>query len=413
LASYARHIGLRYGFSPQRSRFASFVSFASLVGMMLGVASLITVLSVMNGFAGELRDRILALVPHLYIERSATRAADAPVVDADPDYLGVPGVVAAAPFARETVLLAGPYGQQGAVMIGMDPAAQGRVTELGQFLQRGRLEQLNEPFTVFVGSALGRSLGVAPGDELRVVLPRISTTPLGIFPRSRLLTIVGSFEVGAQQDGQLAYVSLDTAERLFGGRGVAGIQLRTSDLLTAEAVAQRLRPLLRDGEELRPWTQTQGSLFRAIRMEKLTVSCLLLGVVLVAAFSVVSTLVMAVTEKRRDIAVLRTMGASPGEIAQIFLTQGFGLSLIGVFLGAALGVALAVNIADLVTAIEGWFGQQLFDPQVYFISRLPARLAWADVAFVCSAASILSLLAAAYPAWRASRVAPAEVLRYE
>jgi lipoprotein-releasing system permease protein len=410
LGSYARLIGLRYGFSRQRSRFTSFVSLASMLGMMLGVASLITVLSVMNGFAGELRDRILALVPHAYIESPGGSAVDGTL---EARVGAVPGVLAAAPFRRDTVLLAGRYGQQGAQLVGMDPQRQGAVTDLEGFLLRTELASLEEPFTVILGTALGRALGVVPGEQLRVVLPRLTTTPLGVFPRSRLLTVVGFFEVGAQQDGQLAFVSLGTAQRLLGDTGVAGLQLRTRDLLAAAELGDAVRAVLGEGERYRPWNDTQGSLFRAIRMEKITVTCLLLGVVLVAAFNVVSTLAMAVSEKRRDIAVLRTMGATPLEVAQIFLTQGLALALFGVAVGTGLGVFLASNVAAIVATVEGWLGQQLFDPQVYFISRLPARLDWGDVAFVSLAATILSVLAAIYPALRASRVAPAEVLRYE
>ncbi|MEM9759582.1 MAG: lipoprotein-releasing ABC transporter permease subunit [Pseudomonadota bacterium] len=410
MASYAHRIGLRYGFSRQRSRFTTLVSLASMLGMMIGVASLITVLSVMNGFAGELRDRILALVPHAYIERSPGTAVEA---GREAELLKVPGVVAAAPFQRATVLLSGAYGQQGAMLIGMDPERQRKVTDLENFLLRSGLEDLRAPFTVVLGSALSRALGVVPGDDIRIVLPRLTTTPLGIFPRSRLLRVVGIFEVGAQQDGQLAYVSLETAERLLGERGVAGLQLRLENLLDAEAVGTRLSDQLREGERFRAWSSTQGSLFRAIRMEKITVTCLLLGVVFVAAFSIVSTLVMAVTEKRRDIAVLRTLGSSPAEIAQIFLTQGLALALFGVLAGAVLGTLLASNIASIVARSERLLGQQLFDPNVYFISRLPSRLEWGDVAFVSIAAALLSVVAALYPAWRASRVAPAEVLRYE
>ena len=410
MASYTRLVGLRYGFSRQRSRFTAIVSLASMLGMALGVASLITVLSVMNGFAGELRDRILALVPHAYIE-------DLPVTT-DADALatrvqGIPGVVAAAPFRRETVLLAGPYGQQGALLMGMDPSRQAAVTDLERYLLNGELGALDDPFTIVLGSALARAVGVLPGDSVRVVLPQITTTPLGVFPRTRLLTVVGLFEVGAQQDSQLAFVSLATAERLLGARGTAGLQLRTADFLGVAALAPALAPVLGNEGRYRPWSETQGSLFRAIRMEKLTVSILLMGVVFVAAFNIVSTLVMAVTEKRRDIAVLRTMGATPGEVARIFLTQGMGLALFGVAAGTLLGVLLALNIATVVATVESWFGTHLFDPNVYFISRLPARLQWSDVLRVTAAAVVLSLLAALYPAWRASRVAPAEVLRYE
>jgi lipoprotein-releasing system permease protein len=281
------------------------------------------------------------------------------------------------------------------------------------FFSPAALDKLAEPFSLILGNGLARALGVAPGDQVRIVLPQVTTTPLGVFPRTRLMTVVGLFEVGAQQDGQLAYTSLASAERLLGRHGAGGLQLRTDDLLKAAELGPAISAVLGDAGRYRPWSETQGSLFRAIRMEKITVTCLLLGVVFVAAFNVISTLVMAVTEKRRDIAVLRTMGATPGEIARIFLTQGLALALLGVAAGAAVGVLMALNIASVVSTVEGWLGMQVFDPQVYFISRLPARLEWPDVALVSAAAAMLSVLAALYPAWRASRVAPAEVLRYE
>lgn len=410
MGGYTRLIGLRYGFSRQRSRFTALVSIASMLGMTLGVASLITVLSVMNGFAGELRDRILALVPHAYVELADGAATTAPVEER---LLSVAAIRAVAPFRRETVLLAGAYGQQGAVLYGMDPERQRDVAQLEQYLLAGDLDSLNEPFSLILGAGLARALGVAPGDEVRIVLPQVTTTPLGVFPRTRLMTVVGLFEVGAQQDGQLAYTSLDSARRLLGRRGAGGLQLLTDNLLKAPDLGPEISAALGDTGRYRPWSETQGSLFRAIRMEKLTVTCLLLGVVFVAAFNVISTLVMAVTEKRRDIAVLRTMGATPGEIARIFLTQGLSLALLGVAAGAAIGVLMALNIASVVSTVESWLGMQVFDPQVYFISRLPARLEWADVLRVSGAAAVLSVLAALYPAWRASRVAPAEVLRYE
>lgn len=410
MARYTRLVGLRYGFSRQRSRFTTLVSLASMAGMALGVASLITVLSVMNGFAGELRGRILALVPHAFVDTPIAAYRD----EAFQARLeALPEVIRVAPYRRETALLSGPYGQQGIALVGLDPARQGEVTQLTQYLLAGSLEALAPPFSVILGSSLARALGVVPGDEVMVILPRVSTTPLGLFPRTRTLRVAGLFEVGAQQDAFLAYVSLDSAERLLGARGQAGVQLRTGDLMTAPTLGSKLAPALSPDMTFRPWSETQGTLFRAIRMEKITVSVLLLGVVLVAAFNVVSTLVMAVTEKRRDIAALRTMGATPGEIARIFLTQGLGLSLFGIGLGLLLGVMLALNIAEVVATLESWTGRQLFDPQVYFISRLPAELFWSDVLYVASAAVILSILASVYPAWRASRIAPAEVLRYE
>jgi lipoprotein-releasing system permease protein len=408
-AAYTQFLGLRYSFSPQRSRFTALVSLASMLGMTLGVASLITVLSVMNGFAGELRSRILALVPHAYVEGvdPAEQQALAAELVAHPD------VAAVAPFARGKLLLSAPFRQRGAELFGLAPAEQSAVTDLENYLLSGALADLEQEFTVILGSSLARTLGVVPGDTVRAVLPRLTSTPAGVFPRSRMLRVVGLFEVGAQQDNRLAFASLDTARRLFGGAATRGLQLRSRDLMLAPRLGPELTPLLNGRGVYRPWSETQGTLFRAIRMEKITVSLLLLSVVLVAAFNIVSTLVMAVTEKRRDIAVLRTMGATPGEIATIFLVQGLSLAVFGVLLGTALGVALALNIARVVDFFERALGSRIFDPEVYFISRLPSELMAADVFAVSVAAVALSVVAALYPAWRASRIAPAEVLRYE
>jgi lipoprotein-releasing system permease protein len=387
-----------------------------MLGMLLGVASLITVLSVMNGFAGELRGRILALIPHGYVEQIPDQNSQVSLIDTaalSASLLQHPEILAVAPFARETVLFSGPYRQQGAVLTGIDIAQQSALTDLAQFMLVGSLDDLEEDFSVILGGSLARMLGVVPGDEVRIILPQVRTTPLGLFPRSRLLKVVGLFEVGAQQDSVLAYVSLSSANRLLKTGGTRGLQIRTSDLMAAPGLKGSLQPLIAGRGIYRPWSETQGSLFRAIRMEKVTVSILLLGVVLVAAFNVVSTLVMAVTEKRRDIAVLRTMGATPGGISRIFLTQGLALALLGVIAGTVVGVFLSIYVADVVDFFERLLGARIFDPSVYFISRLPSRLLWSDVALVGAAATVLSVLAAIYPAWRASRIAPAEVLRYE
>ena len=285
MASYTRFLGLRYGFSRQRSRFTALVSLASMLGMMLGVASLITVLSVMNGFGGELRGRILALVPHAYVEQypdpeqsSADQGSDA-LATLSAGLLSHPEVLAVAPFVSETVLFSGPYRQQGASLTGIDIEKQSGLTELDQFLLAGTLDDLNTDFTVILGASLARMLGVIPGDELRIVLPQVSTTPLGLFPRSRLLTVVGLFEVGAQQDALLAYVSLNTANRLLKNGGTRGVQLRTGDLMTAPRLGDSLKDEIGSLGVYRPWSETQGSLFRAIRMEKITVTILLLSVV--------------------------------------------------------------------------------------------------------------------------------------
>lgn len=406
--SFALSVGVRYGFGRQRTGFARFVSLASMGGMVLGVASLITVLSVMNGFAGELRGRILALVPHAYLEGPAETDWDRLAERA----LELEQVVAVAPFIREVALLAGPYRQQGAQLTGIDPAGQSGVSDLEAAILTGSLDALDAPFSVVLGVSLARSLGVGTGDSVRVILPQITVTPLGSFPRSRRLEVVGLFEVGAQQDATQAFLSLATMQRLLRSGGTHGLQLRATDLWQAPSLAPDLGALPAD-VTFRPWSETQGSLFRAVRMEKITVSALLLGVVLVAAFNIIATLVMAVTEKRGDIAVLRTMGATPGEVMTIFLVQGLALGGFGIVLGALLGVFLSLNVADIVLFFERLSGARLFDPSVYFIARLPADLQRSDVLFVVVAAVLLSVAAAVYPAWRASRIAPAEVLRYE
>lgn len=408
--AYALSIGVRYGLGRQRSGFTRFVSIASMAGMVLGVASLITVLSVMNGFAVELRGRILALVPHGYIEGPA----DADWSGIEAAAVALADVQAVSPYLRSTALLSGDFRQQGAVLTGIDPGRQADVSMLPGYMLTGSLAELEQPFSVVLGVSLARALGVGTGDSLRVVLPELTVTPLGSFPRSRRLQVVGLFEVGAQQDATQAYLSLASMRRLLRGDVPGqGLQVRASDLWTALELGPRLQPLLPAQVRYRPWSETQGSLFRAVRMEKLTVSALLLGVVLVAAFNIIATLVMAVTEKRGDIAVLRTMGSSPREIMSIFLIQGLSLGTLGICVGALLGVVLSLNIADIVRFLERLFGARLFDPNVYFITRLPAELQGGDVLFVVLAACVLSAAAAVYPAWRASRIAPAEVLRYE
>ncbi|WP_241505751.1 lipoprotein-releasing ABC transporter permease subunit [Parahaliea mediterranea] len=410
---YALFIGLRYSFSRKRSRFTGLIALVSMLGMVLGVASLITVLSVMNGFAGELRQRILSLVPHAYLESTTGGIADWPALAERVRQQS--GVIAASPYISDKVIFSGPYLMHGGVLTAIDTATEGGVSRMPQSLVAGSLSALDDtPFSVVLGASLARQLGVMPGDSVEVTLPRITVTPLGAFPRSKRLQVVGLFEVGAQPDTYQAYVSLATGQKLFGEKGrVEGLQVKTEDLYRAPAIAAQLRPMLPQGIEVRDWSQTQGSLFRAVKMEKIMVSLLLLSVVAVAAFNIVSTLVMSVAEKRRDIAVLRTMGASARGVMAVFVAHGLGLALAGISLGALLGMLLASYIAPVTAFLEGLLGVKLFDPNVYFISELPSVLMGRDVVVVVLASLLLSLLATLYPAWRAAQVAPAEVLRYE
>tara|TARA_R110001592_G_scaffold240929_2_gene501199 strand:- start:17956 stop:19215 length:1260 start_codon:yes stop_codon:yes gene_type:complete len=410
---YAPFIGLRYSFSRKRNRFTSVIAMVSMLGMVIGVASLITVLSVMNGFGGELRGRILALVPHGYVtggdggieewQALSTRLQQAP------------GVVAVSPYISDKVILASSTNMRGAVLTAIDPALEQQVSEIPAAMVAGSLESLDDGgFSVVLGASLARILRLGIGDYVDVTVPRLTVTPLGVFPRSKRLRVTGMFEVGAQPDGYQAYVSLASGQKLLGQRGlVDGLQVRTNDLFEAPAIMASLAESFAGDYKMSDWSQTQGSLFTAVKMEKVMVSLLLLSVVAVAAFNIVSTLVMSVAEKRRDIAVLRTMGARASGIMVIFVAHGIGLAAVGISIGAVIGVALGLNISRVTAFIENAFGAKLFDPSVYFISELPSDLQWSDVAAVVIASLLLSLLATLYPAWRATRIAPAEVLRYE
>ncbi|HEY7776699.1 MAG TPA: ABC transporter permease, partial [Kineobactrum sp.] len=318
-SGYILFVGLRYSFSRKRNRFASVIALVSMLGMVLGVASLITVLSIMNGFSAELRERILALVPHGYVE-PVTGTLDNWETVAE-GLLARPHVIAAAPYITDKVILAGPYLLRGAVLTGIDPGREVAVSRISQSMLVGQLDDLEaEPFTVVLGVALARVLGVGPGDTVEATLPRLTVTPLGTFPRTRRLQVSGLFSINAQPDSYQAYVSLVTAQRLFGlGTGVDGVQVKTTDLMAAPRQLGQLAATLPPGLQARDWSQTQGSLFQAVKMEKLMVGLLLLSVVAVAAFNIVSTLVMSVAEKRGDIAVLRTMGARSMGIMSIFV----------------------------------------------------------------------------------------------
>lgn len=414
IGNYAYFIGLRYSFSRKRNRFTSVIAMVSMLGMVLGVASLIVVLSVMNGFAGELRGRILSLVPHGYVEPGDGSVSDWRQLS-EQLLASSPAIVAVSPYITDKVIFASGRVLRGGMLTAIDPAAEAQVSEIPGRIVAGSLQSLDQDgFNVVLGAALARIMGVGLGDRLEVTVPRLTVTPLGVFPRSKRLTVTGLFEVGAQPDAYQAYISLASGQKLLGQRGqVDGLQVRTTDLFGAPATLARAAASLPPGYRVRDWSQTQGSLFRAVKMEKVMVSLLLLSVVAVAAFNIVSTLVMSVAEKRRDIAVLRTMGARAGGIMAVFMAHGLGLAAVGIGCGALAGVLLASNISAITGFVESTLGVKLFDPSVYFISELPSELLWSDVGLIVLASLLLSLLATLFPAWRAAQVAPAEVLRYE
>lgn len=414
---FALMVGVRYFRRGRRDGFMSLVSWISLLGMMLGVMSLIVVMSVMNGFEAELRGRVLSLVPHVHVEASAEGIEDwqslRRTLESDPQLVDIQ---ASAPYIGGDVLLMHQGRIRGVQAFGVDPDLEPTVSDIrsrvvaGQWLNTdpGRYELL-------LGDILARQLGVYIGSEVTVVLPRVTVTPMGLFPREKRFIVAGVFQAGSQLDSSTAYLQLADAQKLWQMPDrVQGLRLRLDDLFGAPALASRLNLRWQD-EPLRavPWSESQGSLFDAVTMEKRMIRVLLLFIVLIAAFNIISILTMSVSEKRSAIAVMRSMGATPGQILLIFVVFGCLTGFIGIVLGVLLGVPLALYAGPIIASVEAIFGGQVFDPDVYFISAIPSDLQWGEVASVSLIAAVLSVLATIYPAWRASKIAPAEALRYE
>jgi len=402
---------LRFTLGGGQRRFTRFVALASLLGMMLGVAALITVLSVMNGFGGELHQRLLTVTPDMVLEpANPSEVALSDLLTAATEQ---PAVVAATPFHQGTALLRHAGHSRGVQIVGAPQSGLRDVIDLDSHITFGDLQALElEPFSVILGADLARLLRVRPGDNVNILLPRLTVSPMGVFPKSRSLRVVGTFAVGAPPDAQVAYVAEATARKLLGPAGTQGIQLRLSDRERVSEVSAAIRPRIEASTQIRDWRSSQGSLFAAIKMEKITVGILLTSVILVAAFNLISTLTMSVTEKRGDIAILQVLGLPAKKLLMLFLGHGLLLALLGISLGAIAGVALATTISDLSLWVEQAFGLVLFDPAVYYIGGLPSTLLWGDVVAVVAVAFVLSLLASVYPAWRAAQVPPAEVLNY-
>ena len=402
---------LRFTLGGGQRRFTRFVALASLLGMMLGVGALITVLSVMNGFGGELHQRLLTVTPDMVLEpANPSEAALRELLKAATEQSAV---VAATPFRQGTALLRHAGQSRGVQVVGAPESGLRDVIDLESHITSGDLQALErEPFSVILGADLARLLRVRPGDNVNILLPRLTVSPMGVFPKSRSLRVVGTFAVGAPPDAQVAYVAEATARKLLGPSGIQGIQLRLSDRERVPEVSAAIHPQVEASTQIRDWRSSQGSLFAAIKMEKITVGLLLTSVILVAAFNLISMLTMSVTEKRGDIAILQVLGLPARKLLMLFLGHGLLLALLGISLGAIGGVLLATHISDLSLWAEQAFGLVLFDPAVYYIGGLPSTLQWQDVIAVVSIALVLSLLASVYPAWRASKVPPAEALNY-
>ncbi len=411
---YELWIGLRYTRAKRRNHFISFISLISMAGIALGVTALIVVLSVMNGFQEELRNRILGVASHLEITGAGESLSDWQGLDAQ--VRRHPEVRGTAPYVRGQALLANGSNPRGAILRGVLPEREGEVSDLAAAMKTGRLADLKGgEYHIILGIELARSLGLTIGDKVAVIIPQGSVTPAGLVPRLKQFTVAGVFEAGMYEyDAGLALIHLTDAQRLYRlGDEVSGLRVKLADMERAPFVTRELARSLQGDYFLSDWTMSHANFFRAVAIEKRMMALILTLIVAVAAFNIISTLVMVVTDKQADIAILRTLGASPASIMQIFMVQGSLIGVVGTALGVSGGIALALNVETVVPMIERALGLDLFPADVYFISELPSKLVWTDVAWIGGVALLLAFLATLYPSWRAARVQPAEALRYE
>ncbi len=415
MSPYELAVGLRYTRARKgsgRNAFISFIALMSMAGIALGVAALIVVLSVMNGFQQELRNRILSVASHIEV-RGMPSLADWESVARQA--LANPRVKAAAPYVAGQAMLSAGDVNRGVIVRGIDPAREDEVADIGRHMRRGSLADLKPgEFGIVLGAEVARALGVTVGDTVVAITPQGTVTPAGTLPRIKSFRVVGVFEIGMYEfDSGLALVSIADAQKLWRVDGVSGVRLKLDDLFAAPAVVRELARTVVARAELRDWTQSHANFFRAVQTEKRVMFIILTLIVAVAAFNIVSAQVMLVTDKQADIAILRTLGASPGSILAIFVIQGALIGVIGTLIGVAGGVLLALNVETVVPWIERTFGVAFLDKSIYYISDLPSDLQRGDVVTIAVIALALALVATLYPSWRAARVNPAQALRYE
>lgn len=408
-------IGLRYTRAKRHNHFISFISLTSMLGIALGITALITVLSVMNGFQQELRGRILAMTAHATISRWSGPMQDWQAVRTQ--VLQNPEVVGGAPFIQGEAMLNNASLVSGALVQGILPDEEQQVSDIGAKMVRGSLNDLRPGgFGIILGKDLANALGLIVGDKVTVITPQATVTPAGVLPRLKRFDVVGIFKAGMYEyDRGLALIHVADAAKLFQypDDAVNGVRLKLHDLFQAPRLARELANRLPDDYRVRDWTQDHASFFRAVQIEKTAMFVILTLIVAVAAFNIVSALVMVVTDKQADIAILRTLGATPLSIMGIFIVQGITIGLVGTLLGLSGGVALATHVDVVVPFIERLFGIKFLAPDVYLISDLPSQVQWGDVTTIGLVAFGLATLATLYPAWRAARTQPAEALRYE
>jgi lipoprotein-releasing system permease protein len=420
LSVFELFVGMRYTRAKRKNHFISFISLTSMIGIALGVTALIIVLSVMNGFQKDLRTRILGVASHLEITGSNNMLSDWPnIVESS---VKREHVLASAPYITAQAMLSYGQGVQGAIIRGVMPAAEGKVADLGKSMKVGNLSDLRAgEFGIILGADLAYNLGAQIGDKVVVMAPQGQFTPAGVVPRLKQFTVIGLFSSGMQEyDAGLALIHMEDAAKLYRMEDkVSGVRLKLDDLFIAPKVAALISEQLNrlpgpnGAYYVTDWTQQHANFFKAVQMEKRVMFIILTLIVAVAAFNIVSTLVMAVTDKRADIAIMRTFGASPSSIMLIFIIQGALIGMIGTMIGAVFGVIVALNIDVIIPFIEGLFHVQFLAKDVYQISEVPSDLIWSDVITIVIVSIILSLIATLYPSWRASKINPAEALRYE
>lgn len=408
------YIGLRYTRARRRNHFISFISATSMLGIALGIIALIVVLSVMNGFHKEIHQRILAMTSHATLSDPYGGLADWQSMLEQ--IRNRPHVVGVAPFVELQGMLASGTQVSGALIRGIDPIAEDEVAELRRHMVEGSVDSLSEgAFHIILGQDLADYLGLRPGDKVTLVTPEVSATPIGVMPRLKRFTVSGTFAVGmADYDRNAAFIHLADGARLLNlGTAVSGIRIKFDDIWQAPRLARAIAYELGGVYRLVDWTQIHRNFFNALALEKRMMGIILSLIVAVAAFNIVSALVMVVTDKQADIAILRTLGLSPLEVMGIFIVQGTAIGLVGTLVGVVAGVTLAFHVEPVVAWIEGLFGVHFLDPAIYYISELPSDVHLSDVLTVGGGAFALSVLATLYPAWRAAQVQPAEALRYE
>ena len=417
--NYEWFIGLRYLKAKRKQTFISIITVISIAGVMVGVMTLIVVLAVMNGFETMLKQKIIGTQAHIVVLKAGQEGIDqydqvARKVEETRD------VVSASPFIFSQVMLSSDSGVSGVVLKGIDPARVGKVTELGRYLKAGRLEDLQKPpegelAGIVLGVELAKHLGLSVGDPLQVISPLGTITPMGMVPKMRRFRVVGIFQSGMYEyDTTLAYISLENAQNFFNMDGrVSGIEIKTDNVYGVQEIGREIRRKLGFPFWTRDWMEMNRNLFSALRLEKIAMFIILVLIVLVAAFNIISTLIMVVMEKSKDIAILKSMGAPGRGILKIFIIEGLVIGVVGTAMGLVAGLAIALNLEKITGFMENLFGFKVMSSDVYYIDKLPSQVNPWDLTWIVLTAILISLLATVYPAWRASRLDPAEALRYE